>query len=163
MTCRRASRPCASAIAWSYDLLDAGEQLLFRRLGVFVRGCTLEAAEAVCAADRDDFPAILDILAALVAKSLLRQDATPSGEPRFTMLETICEYARERLTLSGELTISHSGDADYYRSLAATAELGIRRTDQIGWLDRVSGSTTTCELRSAGTTTNRARQRTSWN
>ena len=96
------------AITWSYDLLEAGEQALFRRLAVFARGCTLEAAEAVCQAGHDPAAGVgqslevLDGVASLVDKSLLRQQEQTSGEPRFRMLETIREYGLECLTASGE-------------------------------------------------------------
>src|SRR5262249_20911575 len=82
-------------IGWSYDLLTPGEQTLFTRLGIFVGGCRLDAAEAVCGGE-------LDPLESLVEKSLLRQRADSDGEPRFWTLETIREFARERLEASGE-------------------------------------------------------------
>ena len=71
------------AIAWSYDLLTPDEQALFRRLAVFVGGCTLEAAEAVCDARGDLGIEVLDGIASLVDKSLLRQEDGPDGEPRY--------------------------------------------------------------------------------
>jgi predicted ATPase/class 3 adenylate cyclase len=83
-----------ATIAWSYDLLDADEQGLFARLGVFRGGCTLETAEIVADAD-------LDILASLLDKSLLRRRTGPGGEERYWMLETIREFALERLHESG--------------------------------------------------------------
>jgi tetratricopeptide (TPR) repeat protein len=99
------------AIAWSYDLLDTGEQALFARLGVFMGGCSLEAAEAVCgssgagATDPTPHPQrqapVLDGLASLIDKSLLRCEEASDGEPRFTMLELVREYALERLAASG--------------------------------------------------------------
>ena len=79
------------AIAWSYDLLTPEEQALFRRLAVFVGGCTLEAAEAVAAA-ASSIVDVLDGIASLVTKSLLRQEEGPDGEPRYRMLETVREY-----------------------------------------------------------------------
>ena len=84
-----------TTIAWSYDLLDANEQRLFARLSVFRAGCTLESAEAVCDAD-------LDILASLLDKSLLRRRTGRLEEERYWMLETIHEFANERLKDSGE-------------------------------------------------------------
>ena len=83
-------RTLAQTLAWSYDLLSEDERSLFARLGVFAGGFSLEAAEAVCDAD-------LDTLGSLVDKSLVRRE----GE-RFAMLETIREYALERLDASGE-------------------------------------------------------------
>ena len=84
-----------ATIAWSYDLLDEEEQTLFARLAVFRGGATLENAEEVCGAD-------LDTLASLLDKSLVRRRTDADGEERFWMLETIREFARERLDASGE-------------------------------------------------------------
>jgi predicted ATPase/class 3 adenylate cyclase len=89
------------AIEWSYNLLDAGEQEAFARLGVFVGGCTIEAAEAVLLAGGELLIEPLDVLSSLVDKSLLKQIEGANGEPRFTMLETIREYALERLAAGG--------------------------------------------------------------
>jgi predicted ATPase len=101
-----------AAIDWSYELLSQEEQRLFRRLGVFVGGWTIEAAEAVCGAREDLGLDVFDGLSSLVDKSLVRMRATSSGEPRFFMLATIREYALERLELEGEA-------ADTRRALAA--------------------------------------------
>ena len=89
-----------AAIDWSYSLLSESEKTLFRRLAVFAGGRSMDAIEAVCG-DPDSFDAF-DAVASLVDKSLLRQDETSDGEPRFVMLETLHEYARERLDESGE-------------------------------------------------------------
>ncbi len=91
-----------ATIAWSYDLLDEDEQRLFRRLAVFRGGCTLESAEAVCDAD-------LDTLASLLDKSLVRRRTGALGEERFWMLETIREFALERLEESGEARRDRAG------------------------------------------------------
>jgi len=106
---------------WSYNLLDAGEQILFARLGVFAGGCTLEAAEAVCKWAGDLSVEVLDGLASLMDKSLLQQEEGRDGEPRFTMLETIREYAREQLERSGELDNVQQQHAAYYLALAEQA------------------------------------------
>jgi predicted ATPase len=96
-----------ATIEWSYDLLDTEEQDLFARLAVFRRGCTLEAAERVAGAR-------LDTLQSLVAKGLVRHT-----DERFWMLETIREFAAERLGDSGELELTAASHAEYFRALAA--------------------------------------------
>ena len=115
--------------AWSYDLLDAEEQTLFRRLAVFAGGCTLEAVEAVCGPGTDgpEESDVLETLASLVDNSLLvSRSETPARReyegPRFTMLETIREYAAERLESSGEAEEMHRAHALYYLALAEAAQ-----------------------------------------
>ena len=112
-------------VAWSYDLLDASERSLFARLAVFSGGCTLAAAEAVCGPDRNapETGDILESLAALVDNSLLvpksgRSVALEDKEPRFVMLETIREYAVERLESSGEAEALRCVHALYFLTLA---------------------------------------------
>jgi predicted ATPase/DNA-binding XRE family transcriptional regulator len=131
---------------WSYNLLDASEQRLFRRLGVFVGGCTLEAAAAVMSSElravSDDLYNseldILDGLASLLDKSLLRQNEGPDDEPRFVMLETIREYALERLAESGEEETVRNQHAAYYFALAHEAERHLRGAEQVRWLGRLA-------------------------
>jgi predicted ATPase/transcriptional regulator with XRE-family HTH domain len=130
-------RTLRAAIAWSYDLLDAGEQKLFRRLGVFVGGCTLEAAEAVCDVRGDLRLDVLDGLATLVDTSVLRREKGGDGEPRFTMLETIREYALEQLEASGEAEALRGQHTEYYLALAETAERELHRAEQLLWLQRL--------------------------
>src|SRR5262249_22123248 len=131
------------AIAWSYDLLETGEQALFRRLAVVVRGCTLEAVEAVCqavhdaAADSEQSLEVLDGVASLVDKSLLRQQEQASSEPRFRMLETIREYGLECLTASGEEPAVQRAHADYYLALIEEAEPALTGPEQAIWLERL--------------------------
>ncbi len=117
-------------IGWSHDLLTPDEHMLFRRLSVFVGGCTLEAAEAVCGA-------VLDGLASLVDKSLLRQEEQADGEPRFTMLETIREYALEQLEASGEGEAIRGRHAEHFLALAEAAEPKLLGPEQTAWLDRL--------------------------
>jgi predicted ATPase len=111
-----------ATIVWSYDLLTPAEQTLFRRLAVFVGGCTPAAAEAVCTADGDHALAVLDGLGSLVDQSLLQPDADPEGEPRVLMLETIREYALERLEASGEADAWQRRHAAYYLALVEHLE-----------------------------------------
>jgi predicted ATPase len=126
-----------AAIDWSYALLNAGEQMLFRRLGVFVGGCTLAAAEAVCNADQDLPLDVLDGMAALLDQSLVKQEIESEGEPRFSMLETMREYALERLTAGGELASLHRQHAEYFLRFVETAEPELIGPNEVEWLDRV--------------------------
>jgi predicted ATPase/class 3 adenylate cyclase len=125
------------AIAWSHDLLDENEQRLFRRLGVFAGGCTLESVEAVCNAKGDLGVDVLEGIASLVDKSLLKQIDGPDGEPRFFMLETIREYALERLTESGENEELQRQHVDYFLSFAEQAEIGFRGFQQRKWFEQL--------------------------
>jgi predicted ATPase/transcriptional regulator with XRE-family HTH domain len=141
------------AIAWSYELLDEPEQTLFRRMCVFVGGCTLEAAETICA-DGGEGPAVLDGLESLAASSLLRPheapgaresaapsapgdgDISPSAR-RLTMLETIREYGAELLadrSETGEIGRRH---AAYYLALAEQAGPALTGPEALAWLARL--------------------------
>src|SRR5215210_3322948 len=86
-----------ATIEWSHALLDEGERVLFARLAVFSGGRTLEAIEAICDAQGDLPMDALEGVSSLLDKSLLRQEEGPNGEPRFVMLETVHEFAREKL------------------------------------------------------------------
>jgi DNA-binding CsgD family transcriptional regulator len=119
-------------IAWSHQLLTPAEQRLFACLGVFVGGWTIPAAEAICAVDDLD---TLDGMQSLVDKSLVRQIGTV--EPRFTMLETIREYALEQLELSGEADTIRRRHVAYFREMAATASANIVGPREQHWLDRL--------------------------
>ena len=126
-----------NTIAWSYHLLDAQEQHLFRRLCVFVGGCTLEAIEAICAPLYRRANQVLDGVASLIDKSLLQQQEQEDGQPRFLMLETIREYGLEVLEASGEVEATQQAHGAYYLRLAEEAELGIRSPLQSVWLERL--------------------------
>jgi predicted ATPase/DNA-binding CsgD family transcriptional regulator len=120
----------AGAIEWSYELLPEDERVMFRRLGVFAGGCSLEAAEAI-APDLD----VLEGLGSLVDKSLLRLDEV-GGEPRYRLLETIREYAVLRLKQAQEWDITACRHAGYLLRLVELAEPELRGARQAGWLDR---------------------------
>jgi predicted ATPase len=127
-----------ATIDWSYDLLSAAEQKLFRRLSVFVGGCTLEGVEAVCDTKGDLHLDLLDGMASMVDKSLLQQVEQPNGESRFVMLETIREYAREKLETSLEEALTKRAHAAYCLVLAEE-----ETTEQSGaggaeWLESLS-------------------------
>ena len=125
-----------SAIDWSYDLLSAAEQKLFCRLAVFVGGCTLEGVEAVCDTKGDLNLDLLDGTESLVDKSLLQRVEQANGESRFVMLETIREYALEKLQANGEDKLTKRAHAAYCLVLAeeeATEQSGAERAE---WHDR---------------------------
>ena len=107
-------------IQWSYDLLTAQEQRLFRQLSVFVGGCTWQAIEGVAADLADDTTGV-DTVASLLDKNLLRQTAQEGEDMRLTMLETIREYGLEALARSGELEATRQAHAVYYLQLAEAA------------------------------------------
>ena len=134
-------RTMRNAIAWSHDLLTEEEQVLFRRLSVFVGGFDLTAADAVWATppslDGDPF----DLTAALVDKSLVQRveggdrDGDVDAEPRFQMLETIREFAAERLAASGEDESNRAAHAAHVLALVERAETTFLRGEHAPWLD----------------------------
>lgn len=124
-----------NTIEWSYHLLDEGEKRLFARLAVFQGGRSLEAVEAVCG---EGLPMdVFDGLTSLVDKSLIQQQESRGGEPRFVMLETIHEYARERLEESGETGAIGRRHAEYFLELAQRAELELRQAGFLYWMERL--------------------------
>ncbi|HEY1013519.1 MAG TPA: tetratricopeptide repeat protein, partial [Herpetosiphonaceae bacterium] len=135
------------AIDWSYDLLDEGQRQLFTRLSVFVRGCTLAAAEAVCAEPGQSD--LLDGLETLAKHNLLGQlgEGDPglplggAGEQRFVMLETLREYALERLAgeagAPGAAAELHERHARYYLALIEQADPELGGPQQLAWLARL--------------------------
>ncbi|MFI5113974.1 MAG: tetratricopeptide repeat protein, partial [Terriglobales bacterium] len=125
-----------AAIDWSYDLLSAAEQKLFRRLSVFVGGCTLEGAEAVCDTKGDLDLDLLDGMASLVDKSLAQQVEPAKGESRFAMLETIREYALEKLEASGEEALTKRAHAAYCLVLAEEEAAEQSGAEGAEWLER---------------------------
>lgn len=124
------------AIAWSFDLLDDAEKTLFRRMSVFVGGCTFEAVEAVCGEDLA--LDVLDGVSSLVDKSLLKQDDDESGEPRFRMLETIREFGLEQLEASGEENETRRRHAAYHLELVQDAETIVFGPNGPSWFKRLS-------------------------
>ena len=118
---------------WSYDLLDPEAQRLFAQLGVFAGGWTLPSAEAVCSGDSS----VLEGLAALVDESLVRQRQTSDGEPRFSVLEIVREYALERLAELGEADDTRRRHLEHFVAFAEEAEPKLADRDQISWFARL--------------------------
>jgi predicted ATPase/class 3 adenylate cyclase len=122
-------------IDWSYDLLSENERLLLRRLAVFAATWTLEAAEEVCSDDGIERDTILDLLSQLVNKSLVVvNENSESRVTRYRMLETIRQYAREKLLESGENNTIHERQLDYYLGLVRKAELEFFGPKELVWL-----------------------------
>jgi predicted ATPase/class 3 adenylate cyclase len=125
-----------NTISWSYNLLSEEEQRLFRWLSVFVGGCSMQAAEAVCGGSID----VMDDIASLIDKSLVRS-TPPAGkdeaEPRLLVLGTIREYGQDLLETSGESTQVREKHADYYILLAEEAVLALDGPLLTTWLDRL--------------------------
>ena len=130
-------RTLRGAIAWSHDLLDTSERTLFRRLAVFVGGCTIESAVAVCDPAGDLGVDILEALASLVDKSLLRGEPSADGEPRFVMLATIRDFALERLAESADGPLIRRRFEDEYLALPRAAEPDLLGPRSAAWLDRL--------------------------
>ncbi|HXM62262.1 MAG TPA: protein kinase [Terriglobales bacterium] len=123
-----------AAMDWSYDLLSPAEQKLLRRLSVFVGGCTLEGAEAVCDTRSDLDLDLLDGMASMVDKSLMQQVEQAKSESRFVMLETIREYALEKLAASGEEASTRRAHAAYCLVLAEEEAADRSGTEAAEWL-----------------------------
>jgi predicted ATPase/class 3 adenylate cyclase/Tfp pilus assembly protein PilF len=124
-------------IDWSHDLLADDERIVFRRLASFAGGCTLEAAEAVCAGDPVDEYGVLDALSRLVDKSLVVAD-TDAEEARYRQLETIRQYGRDRLLEAGEGEVTLRRHRDWYLGFAGRAAPEFfRGVESAQWLERL--------------------------
>lgn len=149
-----------NTINWSYDLLEEAEKILFRRMAVFVGGRSMASIEDICAGEAESDALgvtrdavsphntrhsllvtilaplegdVLDLVGSLADKSLLRQELDAGGEPRFQMLETIQEYAWERLLESGEAETTQERHALYFLALSEKAEQELRGPQQVEW------------------------------
>jgi predicted ATPase/DNA-binding winged helix-turn-helix (wHTH) protein len=123
-------------IDWSHDLLNEAERKLFRRLSVFVGGCTLEAAEAVCNTSHDLGIDLFEGLSSLVDKNLVQRVDRAEVEPRFAMLETIREYALERLADSREQSAARRAHSAYCLVLAEEGNPELSSSDRARWLSQ---------------------------
>jgi non-specific serine/threonine protein kinase len=130
-------RTLRATLQWSYDLLSEAERALFRRLAVFVGGWDLEAAEAVGAGAAVEAGMVLDLLSALVDKSLVLAEAQDEGALRYRMLEPVRQFGREKLHESQEEREVHRRHAGHYLALAETANSELLGPDQGRWLQRL--------------------------
>lgn len=123
-------------VDWSYELLNESEQLMLRRLAVFVGGFDLEAAEKVCGVEPIEDFEVLDLLGSLVEKSLVMLEERDQGS-RYRMLETIRDYAREKLQQDGEEADAAARHNDHYFELAKAASRGLDGAEQGPWIRRL--------------------------
>jgi predicted ATPase/DNA-binding XRE family transcriptional regulator len=124
-------------IDWSHDLLSGPERVLLRRLSVFAGGWSLEAAESVCGNESIETHEILDLLTQLLNKSLVIVEHRQGQETRYRMLETIRQYARDKLWAAGEGEMLRQRHLAYFVDLAERAEPNLRAFDMVMWLDRL--------------------------
>jgi len=125
-------RTLRAVVDWSWELLTDAERMVLRRLAVFAGSVSLDAAEQVCAGDAVVRADVLELLTALTEKSLLLIDG--DNAPRYRMLETIKEYARDRLAEAGESDPARNAHLAYFTALAETADPQLRRAEQLEWL-----------------------------
>ncbi len=122
-------------VDWSYELLFSAEQRLFRHVSIFAGGFDLHAAESVCASDETPTPDIIDLLGNLVDKSLVsvsRRD----GQTRYSLLQTLADYGRDRLHDAGENGDARDRHLCWMVELATAAESGLRGPAQLAWVER---------------------------
>jgi predicted ATPase/DNA-binding SARP family transcriptional activator len=125
-------RTLRAVVDWSWELLTDAERMVLRRLAVFSGGAGLDAAEQVCAGDSVERGEVLELLTALTEKSLLLTEG--DSAPRYRMLDTIKEYARDRLAEAGESDLARHAHLAYFTGLAETVDPHLRRAEQLEWL-----------------------------
>jgi predicted ATPase/DNA-binding CsgD family transcriptional regulator len=133
----RRQRSLRDTVAWSYGLLSAPAQALFRRIAVFNGGCSLEAIQAICGDGSLD---VLQELRALVANSLVRRTDSPAGDSRYTMLELVREFGVEILEQSGEAGVIRPRHAAWFLALAEQADAKQTTRERDAWLDRLEAA-----------------------
>jgi predicted ATPase/DNA-binding SARP family transcriptional activator len=122
-----------AVIDWSWNLLEPAEQVVLRRLAVHADGCTLAAAEAVCADENAPATEIVDVLARLVDRSLVTV-SFPDGRPRYRLLESVADYSRERLAQAAETDEVRQRARRHHAAFAERADSGLRGAEQRDWL-----------------------------
>jgi tetratricopeptide (TPR) repeat protein len=130
-----------SALDWSYTLLTEAEQQLLARLSVFTGGWSLDMATAVCLDSSEEASTLLDAVTSLHHHSLVIRPPTSQAQPRFNMLETVREYARERLNQRGEMALLLQRHAEQMTILAETADTYLRSDQQLVWFAQLEQET----------------------
>ena len=130
-------RTMRATLDWSHELVSGPQRALFRRLSVFAGGCSLEAAEAVGAADAARVREVLERLGELAGQSLVTVEHVPAGGTRYGMLEPVRQYAREKLEESGEAAATRGRHAGYFVNLAESADEALLGPDHAAWLERL--------------------------
>jgi predicted ATPase/class 3 adenylate cyclase len=125
-----------AAIDWSYDMLAAGDRAVFDRMSVFWGGCTFAAAQAICSGDRIDEMQVVEALSSLIDKSLVVPDRCDHAT-RYRQLETVRQYAEERLVASGKADVVRERHARYFAAFARDAGRGLWSSDEMVWAQRV--------------------------
>jgi predicted ATPase len=126
-----------AAIDWSYNLLSKAERILLHRLSIFSGGWSIEAAERVCASDEIQSDQVLELLGSLVSKSMVLADHVEDGEMRYRLLETIRQFAREKLIDSDEELAIRTRHRDYFLWLAEQAEPRLRSGERLVWTRKI--------------------------
>ena len=124
-----------AVVDWSWELLTDAERMVLRRLSTFSGGASLEAAERVCVGDAVERERVLELLTSLTEKSLVLTDG--NGAPRYRMIDTIKEYAAQRLAEAGEADLARDAHLAYFTEVTETAEPHLRRAEQLDWLARL--------------------------
>jgi DNA-binding CsgD family transcriptional regulator/tetratricopeptide (TPR) repeat protein len=130
-------RTLRATTEWSYNLLSEAEQTLFDRLSVFAGDWTLEAATEICAGPEIPSGQMLDLVGSLVDQSLVQVEVEEAGTTRYRLLETLRQYAQQRLAERSEVASVTRRHAAYYLALAETAEPELTGPQQVAWLDRL--------------------------
>ncbi len=124
-------------IDWSWNLLDESEKVLLRRLSVFSGGWTIESAQSITGFEPLDEFAVFDMLEQLIHKSLVVVEYPSGGQARYRLLESIRQYAQEKLFDSGEGPILRDRHADFFAAFALEAEHHMRRSTMLAWVERI--------------------------
>ena len=130
-------RTLRGAIQWSHDLLGEVDRRMFRRLGIFAGGCTIEAAEAVCSLERDVEAEAFELIASLLDSSMLTTSVGDDGDIRIRMLNTIRAYAMEQLVDSGEIERVQRNHAEFYLAFAEQVQPSLVGADELRWIERL--------------------------